>query len=99
MWQILEEVVVVRGGGGRQSHIGEFKSIHDLVFSSVLPHLGELRLVRWSERSKRTHTCVRQMGGLLTHVVQPAERNGTPQYVCGSIRQDSLIRSSRLYAV
>lgn len=48
---------------------------------------------------KRMPTCVRQIRDLLTHVVQPAEDDGTPQCVCGSIRQASLIDSSRLYAV
>lgn len=60
-----------------------------------------LVVVVWfgGQRSKRTPTCARQIRDLLTHVVQPAEEDGTPQCVCGSIRQASLIASSRLYAV
>lgn len=84
---------------GAESSHWELKSVHDHGLSAVLPHFDGRGLVRWSERSKRTPTCVRQIRDLLTHVVQPAEGDSTPQCVCGSIRQASFIASSRLYAV
>lgn len=85
--------------GGGESASGSFGSFKNFSSLPVLPHSRGKDLVQWYGSCKRTHTCLRQVCGSLTHVARADEGDGTPPRVLCLIRLVSLIASSRLCAV